>query len=127
MTLLANGGTEGDSDVYSLAEICLHFAELDKTANITSRGFDITVPRPGGPQVFYENAFNYTDNFTKIPMPFTANTWYFWDLIDFGPSSAITFSPSPNAVRGPIINGMELFAITEPADLTLTTSGNGEL
>ncbi|KAG0614661.1 hypothetical protein M758_6G194000 [Ceratodon purpureus] len=124
MTLLANGGTEGDSDVYSLAEICLHFAELDETANITSRGFDITVPRPGGPQVFYENAFNYTDNFTKIPMPFTANTWYFWDLIDFGPSSAITFSPSPNAVRGPIINGMELFAITEPADLTLTTSGN---
>lgn len=123
MTLLADGGTEGTGNVYKLAEVCLHFAELDPTANITSREFYITIPRPGGPEVLVENAFN----FTPIPMPFTANTWYIWDLRDFGPSTSITFSSAPNSVKGPIINGMELFSITEPADVTLTTPRDGQL
>lgn len=123
MTVLPFVGPQLAAGLFNLTEVCLHFAELDPTANITSREFFITVPRPTGPQVVVENAFNYTNP----PAPYAANTWYIWDLLKSGPSTSFTFTPTVNAVKGPIINGMELFSISEPVDVRMTTDRDGEL
>lgn len=122
MTLFVSGGSSATSDVYSNAELVLYFAELNPAANVTSREFFITVPRDGAsPDVSYENPFNFTDP----PAPFTANSWSFWDVFNVGPKTAVTLSPSPNSIEGPILNGMELFSITGPA-ARLTISRDGE-
>ena len=88
----------------------LHFVELDPNANLTSREFEIQIP----PWVStYENTYNITPDH---PSAFEYDFWTFHETdYSVGPTSTFDLIPTATSVWGPILNALEVFAVSDPA------------
>lgn len=103
----------------------LHFAELDPAANVTSRVFAIQIwPWYNPPYWPVENTFNIT--LTK-PQGFQWDFWWFEPFASSaaGPTTVFTMEPTSVSAWGPILNALEVFAISDPA-VAKTVDRDGE-
>jgi hypothetical protein len=103
-----------DTNSYS-AYLSFYFAELDPTANATSRNYYVMVPGYPIPVV---NPFNQT---TKFP-----DGLFFPEVYYSGIGWDIFLYPDPTSPLGPLVNALELLKVGDQM-VTLTNLQDGEL
>ena len=91
----------------------LHFVELDPNANMTSREFNMNMSSNVYSYFQYENTYNIT---ADHPSAFEYDFWWYTMPDSFiGPTSTFDLVPTATSVWGPILNALEVFAVSDPA------------
>jgi hypothetical protein len=97
----------------SLAYLQFYWAELDQNVNVTSRQFEVHVPS------FIQDTLVNVYNESQGLYQFFDGAW--WDFTLTTQTSQFVQYSTPTSVYGPILNALELFAITDVISSTTTT------
>ena len=100
----------GTNQTVKLPFSILHFVELDPNANLTSREFDIQIPSWVST---YENTYNITPDHPSA-FEYDVKTFQETDY-SMGPTSTFDLIPTATSIWGPILNALEVFAVSDPA------------
>ena len=103
----------------------LHFAELDPAANYTSRVLVIQIWQYSPANWPTENTFNVTPT---SPGPYHWDYWWFGAQTDsaLGPNTVFNMEPAPVSAWGPILNALEVFAVSTDPAVAKTVDRDGE-
>ena len=104
----------------------LHFAELDAAANVTSRVFVMQIwPWFKASDWETENPFNITPS---SPRAYQWDYWWFepWATSTAGPTTVFSMEATAASAWGPILNALEVFALSQDPAVAKTVDRDGE-